>query len=481
MDFKTNKIRKKKVVKFRPTAASERSENQEFTLSHEAGKKIKISLGIFSSIAIIILLMIGVVKAVSSIDIGIFLQIAGDELETDAYNHTNFLLLGHGGGQHDGANLTDTIIVASLDRENKLVSMISIPRDLWIKDDLIGSGKINQNYQIALNYYGSSKEGLEHMKSKVENLMGIPIHYWAKINFQGFEDLIDALGGVTVNVEKPINDPFYPKDGTVEYEPFYLQAGTQILDGDTALKYARSRHTTSDFDRANRQQQILYAIKQKALETEVIFNAGKITDVLNVLKNNIETNITIKEILTLGAIAKDLTPEQISQRLIHDDPTQCGGLLYTPERQYYNNQFVLVPAGGVEFVHMYADLNFSHPLAGIENSKIHVLNGTPLAGIAGEAKQILNRFCFDVIRFGNARDTALNQTTYYYRDPENRPAALDFLQKIIPGEESTEVPSDYLEYIQAADIIIEIGQDYVNSSDYLEDPFYYLIQLYGSL
>lgn len=471
MDFKTRKIKHKKVIKYRPTPAMR---VEEFSEEHfEKKRKFRISIGIFSSIAILLLILIGIVKAISSIDVGVLLQIAGDDLETDAYGHTNFLLLGHGGGDHDGADLMDTIIVASLDKESKLITMISIPRDLYVKDDVVGSAKINEYYYNAKKYYGSSTEGIEHFKTKVEGIAGVPIHYWAKVNFAGFKEIIDAIGGISVNVSSSIYDPYYPKDGTYEYETFSLQAGPQILDGETALKYARSRKTTSDFDRANRQQEVLYAIKQKALESEILFSADKINAIFDVLKNNIETNITIKEILTLGSIAKDVDRSQIEHRLIHDDPNQCGGFLYTPERKYYNGQFVLIPAGGLDFIHLYADLNFSYPQIAKENSRIQILNGTAGGGIAGEAKQILNRFCFNIVRFGNARSKEITQTTYYYNS-EQRPATLDFLEKMIPGLESKEIPPEYQEYMLDSDIILEIGQDYVDSENYYDDPFYYL-------
>lgn len=468
MNFKIKKIRK----------------TSEHPKKSPTGKKYKLSFGILGSILIIILLITGIVKAVSSIDLKFFLKIAGDELQKDAYEHTNFLILGTGGKNHEGSDLTDTIIVASLDEDNKLITMVSIPRDIYVKDAVIGNSKINEIYYNAKNYYKNSSEGLDRMKEKVEELMGIPIHYWVKVDFDGFKDLINALGGIDINVKKAIYDPYYPKDGTFLYEPFSIAAGEQHMDGATALKYARSRKTTSDFDRADRQQQIIYAIKEKALQTEIILNQDKIVEILNTLKENIETNIGVKELLTLGAIAQDYSSEKILHKLIHDDPTQCGGFLYTPERQYYNDMFVLIPAGGFDFMHLYSDLNFNFPKIATEQIRIHLLNGTKRGGVAGETKQILKRFCFDIVRFGNAQEQNITETTYYYQQKQNedgenidsRPEALAFLQKLIPGHESTQIPQKYLEagYFNEADIIIELGSNYVNSDKYLEDPFYSL-------
>lgn len=450
--------------------------------------KFKLPSPFFISIIIIVILVVGTVKALSTIKIGTLLKAAGTQLAADAYGHTNILLLGTGGEGHDGGDLTDTIIIASLDEETHNVSMVSIPRDLYIEDKTLGSSRINEIYFNAKNHFDSDIRGLNYFKDKVELITGIPIHYWIKIDFKGFKELVDALGGIDVTIKESIYDPTYPKDGTYLYEPFSISAGPQHLDGNTALKVARSRHSSSDFDRAERQQNIIYAIKEKALSLGTIFNAGKIQGILDALKNNIYTNITIDEILTLGSFAEDFSRENIKQHLVHDDPNSCGGFLYTPMREYYGGAFVLLPAGGFKMIQLYADLNFNFQNIPTETTKIHVLNGTKRGGVAGETKQILRRFCFDVVRFGNASDQYLPTTTYYYKqryDEENnpidsRPAALDFLQKIIPGKESTTIPEEYKEnnYLQEADLILEIGEDYTNSPNYMEDSFYSLPNLY---
>jgi len=439
-------------------------------------RHITISASLILSVAIILLLLSGIAKALSSIDFSVFLSLAGANLQTDSYGHTNFLLLGTGGENHDGGDLTDTIIVASLDQKSKLVTLVSIPRDLYLDDKKIGGSRINMVYYNAKNYFGSSAKGLEYLKSKVETTLGIPIHYWIKIDFAGFKDLVDALGGIDVDVKEAIVDPFYPKGETVFYETFSISTGPHHLDGDTALKYARSRETTSDFSRSDRQQQIIYAIKEQALKANVILSRDKIENLFNAVKNNVETNLQIKEMLTIGLSAKNFSSDQIVQRLVHDDPSRCGGFLYTPDRELYEGAFVLIPAGTPDQMQKYFDLNFNFPEVAHSETKIHVLNSTPRGGVAAETKQILRRMCFDINRFGNGRSKDIQKTTYFYKESENktRPIALDFLKKIIPGVESTEIPEEYLEYIDDTDIILELGTDYVNSPNYLEDEFYYL-------
>ena len=297
MDFKTRKIsnkEKKKLFKYKPRKVSTSST-----------KKVTVSASILGSLAVLFVLVFGIYKAISSVDISVFLEAAGEELQTDAFGHTNFLILGTGGFGHDGGDLTDAIIVASMDKELKTVSMLSIPRDLWVKDETVGNSKINEVYYNAKNHLGSSTQGIDYTKSRIEEMIGMPIHYWVKIDFKGFTEMIDAIGGVDVIVKERIYDPYYPKDGTYDYETFALDAGPQHLDGKTALKYARSRKTTSDFDRAERQQELLYAIKEQALNLEIITSPEKIKNILNTLKENIQTNITAQEILTLGGFAAD--------------------------------------------------------------------------------------------------------------------------------------------------------------------------------
>jgi LCP family protein required for cell wall assembly len=469
MDFNTNKIRKIRHESFSANAP------RKMNIRH-----VSVSISFLLSLAVIIFLSIGIAKAFKGIDFSAFLSLAGTELKEDSYGHTNFLILGIGGGEHEGADLTDTIIVASLDHETNNLTMLSIPRDLYVEDETVFDSRINEVYFRAKEYFKSSTKGVEYMKSKVEELVGVPIHYWVKVDFQGFKDMIDALGGIDIYVKEDIHDPFYPKDGTFLYEPFSLTKGQHHMDGELALKYARSRKTTSDFDRAERQQQIIYGIKEKGLSTSTFMSKNKIENVLETLKANIETNITVKEILTLGGIAANITQDKILHRLIHDDPGLCGGLLYTPEKESYNGMFVLIPAGGIEFLYKYADLNFNYPMVARENVTIQLLNGTPQGGVAAETKQVLRRFCFDITNFGNAKSKDLQQTTYYYRQKtdanrnviNSRPQALDYLEKIIPGKEETNIPIDYAN--SGADIIIEIGSDYVNSKNYIEDPFYSL-------
>lgn len=478
MDFRTRRIRYKRDNPILKKISGFFKGLYERIFSKSSGnKKGKGTTGLILAIIIIIVLFFyGCSVVVSRVGLINIIGIFGEHLKTDSYGNTNVLLLGTGGEGHDGADLTDTIIVASIDQSNQLVPMLSIPRDFYVNVDEIGGGvRINRVYELGKSKYGT-EGGIQLVEEIVEEITGVDIHYHVLINFSGFKDIVDSLGGVELYVDKAIYDPYYPLDGTIQYQTFSLPAGLQQLDGDTSLKYVRSRKTTSDFDRSKRQQKLLFAVKDKAMSKDILLNPGKIKDLYYSVDANIETNFSIRHIIELAKISKDFSKENIITRVMTDDPTSCGGFLYVPERDFFGGAYVLVPIGNdYDFIHQYVDLIFHYPEINKNPLQFQILNGTKTAGLAGEAKAILDRLCFDVIRFGNAQNQEIKETTLFYKAPETStetPEGLYFLKQIIPGEVSTQIPSIYLEsqYISEANIIIELGKDYAENKP--EDIFY---------
>ena len=483
MDFKTRRIRYKK------SSNIFRNIGRFFTnfygkifsrFSTNANKKKKITTGLFVAIiTVVILFFYGCEVIVSKIGVINIIGIFGEQLKTDSYGNTNVLLLGVGGEGHDGAYLTDTIIVASIDQSNKLVPMLSIPRDFYV--DVEGGTRINNLYELGKNKYGI-EGGLKLVEEAIEDMTGVDIQYHVLINFAGFKDMVDSLGGVEIYVDEAINDPYYPLDETIQYQTFSLPAGLQQMDGDTALKYARSRKTTSDFDRSKRQQKLLFAIKDKAMSKGVLLNPGKIKDLYSSVDANIETNFSIRNIIELAKISQDFNKDNIITKVMTDDPTSCGGFLYVPERDFFGGAYVLVPIGNnYDFIHQYVDLTFHYPEISKSPLKFQILNGTKTSGIAVETKAMLDRLCFDVVRFGNAQSQDIKKTTLFYKAPattgeesssDKTTEALTFLKQLIPGEISTQIPPKYYEsqYISEANVIIELGEDYIENRP--EDIFY---------
>jgi len=401
-------------------------------------------------------------------------------VETDNYGHTNILLLGIGGEGHDGEHLTDTMIVASIDHKNDMVPMLSIPRDLYVENEVVGWGsRLNGVYEFVLEETDSHERSIEELQGEIEAMLGIDIHYYAMIDFQGFEDIVDAVGGIDVSLDQDLYDPFYPAPpgSSSTYDPLFIPAGSNQLDGETALKYARSRQTTSDFDRARRQQEVITAIKDKALSLGFLLNPSKISNTYAAISDNFQTNLTMNEILNLAAKADDFDRESLVSEVVNDLAYETAGFLYTPDREEYGGAFVLIPyAGNFMELHKFAQLFFYHPDIYINQTKIEVLNGTTTSSLAGLTKMYLHRYGFNVSAYGNAAAKGLEDTKIYILNEEllKDDETVDLLPSLTFGEITTEIPYEYqsANWPTDADIIIELGEDFADYYDDNEDLFY---------
>lgn len=473
MDFKVRKIRREAK---RPKKNLLAFLNRVKTFKSPKPQKNKYTLHITTvtgSLMVIFVLVFGIYSVIKSLDFSSIVFSFGKTLLTDENGRTNILLIGSGGEGHDGANLTDTIIVASIDYENKVVPMISIPRDFYVISDEYGNQRINSVYDTFMRRDGK-RQGIQKLKEIVEGITGTDIQYYAFVNFQGFEDIVDAIGGVEVMVEDDIYDPYYPKGETIYFETFKLKAGLQLLDGETALKYARSRKTTSDFDRARRQQQLIYAIKDRAFSMAILTDPGKIKSVYDSVADSIDTNLSLAEILELAKLSKEFSKDNILPVVLNDDPSSCGGLLYTPAREYFDGASVLLPAGG-DYSHLHRIVNtvFNYTKTVSAQEEIQVLNGTKTPGLAGVTMNLLLRNCLNVTYYGNATNRALEQSTIYYKPgPEGEePATLALIKELVPVPVMAGIPPEYTESEKRQNtvIVIELGIDYLDIKP--EEPF----------
>lgn len=290
---------------------------------------------------------------------------------------TSILLMGKGGGNHDGPNLTDTIILATVNPEKNTVNLISIPRDLYVKS--MGR-KINAAFAI-----GEEKEGkgMLYAKSIVASVTGIKPDYVVIIDFSGFEKLIDLLGGIDVQVDNTLVDNAYPVEGkekelcgvtedgiasfsaqiasssATEYDLFpcrfevlEVDEGTQHMNGELALKFVRSRHALgsegSDFARSKRQQSVINAIREKVLSLGTLANPLKVVGIIGILKDNIATDIQEKEYDDFIKLAQKMKGAKIMNNALDTGEGERYGLLINPPLDdSVSFQWVLSPRVGV--------------------------------------------------------------------------------------------------------------------------------------
>jgi LCP family protein required for cell wall assembly len=252
--------------------------------------------------------------------------------ELEEANHVNILLLGTDGrDEEDGPPRTDLMMLLVLDRESEHATLISIPRDLWVPIPGYGEGKINTAY-----FLGSLEDrGAEVAKETVEDLVGMQVDHIVEVDFDGFRTLIDEMGGISVNVPEAIDDPLFP-DSNYGYMHLQIPAGPQQMNGETALQYARTRYGGVDQDRSARQQLVLMAIRDRALEPSVLAQAPRH---LRTVYRLVNSDLSLGDIFSLARFGRSLNRDSISMHTLNGDLTWSAytwngqdALMYDPEQ-----------------------------------------------------------------------------------------------------------------------------------------------------
>lgn len=387
---------------------------------------------------------------------GISSTIAGNnlgvtELKGEKDGRVNVVLLGVGVEGQSGVDLTDTIILASFDTKNKAVSMISIPRDLYVKIPEEGYEKINAVYSTG-NKGDYECGGGALIKDTISNITGLPIHYYVAIDFDAFKEIVDTLDGVDIQVEKSIYDYEYPSKNERGIEPFIIEKGDYHMDGALALKYVRSRKSTSDFDRARRQQQVIMAIKNKAFEKQIITNPKKVYDLYNTMQKHVKTDLQLPEIGRVVELSKEFNLDNISTTVLDDS---ADGLLYSDN---VNGMYVLKPNNNnyteiQKYIQFF--LNNAQQIKK-ENAKVEVLNGAGYENLAADIAEQLKKFGINVINVGSADSYSYNETTIYDRTEGKAPGTVSFLVNQLSAQVSNIKKNNESE----PDITIIIGKNY---------------------
>lgn len=367
----------------------------------------------------------------------------------------NLLLLGVGGPGHIGPYLSDTIMLLSLKPSTNEAAVISIPRDLYVPIPGFGKRKINNAYAFGFAETQDSETGASLAKSAIEDIFAVPVHYYVVVDFQGVEDLVDAVGGLDIYVEKDLYDESFPTDDfgvtTIAFEK-----GWHKLDGEEALQYARSRQSTSDFDRAKRQQQILVASKNKILNYENLFRPDRVSKLLKVLDNNLATDLEVWQIVQLAKIAKSIKSKNIIHKVLDNGPY---GVL--TEIISEDGAFLLFPrSGDWQELQNIARNIFDLNEAAEERARIIVQNGTKTPSLASNLAASLSASGFNIAGVENALEQNEEKTFIYDLSQGRMPKTLQALQKELSVSAiPSYVPLVFQGREGEVDVVVVLGED----------------------
>jgi len=408
--------------------------------------------------------------------------ITKDEINLKSINdRINILLLGIAGKGRSGTNLTDTIILMSLNVKTGQVALISIPRDLYVTiPEMKIQTKINSAYQIGIKNNANDKsEGASTIISTVEDILDEKINYFVVLNYAGFEKIIDSIGGINIMNERDIYDSRYPGPN-YSYETFELKKGFHHLDGATALKYARERHSDpeGDFGRAKRQQQVMQSTKNRIFSAETLLNVFSLNKIFDALGENIVTNISSEEIKSFYNLSKKLDTQNINNVVI--DAWNKDSFLKV-SHVYYGDirAFVLVPRVGSyseiqELTEHIFDLNkIKRRKEEItkENASIGIINQSGDNEIIGKIKKLLNeRFDYKNVSILQNNETPLSEkTSVYDQNDGSKPFTLDEIATRLPAKVSYERFPLSVKNLGNYDLIIIIGKDLISKYNMEED------------
>lgn len=389
-----------------------------------------------------------------------------ESLKTEGDGRINFLILGKGGPeQTDGPDLTDTIIVASLDPCNKDAGLLSIPRDLAVKMQSGETTKINSVYALTKMSAKAKKQsdedaekaGIDAIENTVENVTGLTINRYVMLDFTAFEQAIDAVGGITIDVKKPVFERMRLKG-----KPYTLdvKTGPQEFNGLRALAYSRSRYTSErgDFDRSERQREIIVALKDKVFSAGTFSNPVKISQLIDAFGTRVRTNIGgTDEIRRLYTIGQDVGSSSIASVSLVDEPN----VLIASGGANLGIGSAQVPKEGLykyDAIRSFVRNTFKDSFIRKENAGIIVLNGTTISGTAKTRGDVLKSFGYNVIEVGDAPDKNNPTTIIVDLKKKDTKYTKHYLEQRFKTSVTTKLP-DGITPPENADFVIIIGQN----------------------
>jgi LCP family protein required for cell wall assembly len=392
-------------------------------------------------------------------------------LKGEGDGRVNILLLGKGGPGHDGPDLTDTILIASIDPINKDAALLSLPRDLYVQNPDGYQMKINTVYPTAKNQIlngpkidqqsqKAEEAGMKAIESVVKNVTGIPIHYHAMVDFTGFKKAIDAVGGITIDVKKDLYD--YNVAWENNNSPLIAAKGVQKFDGKKALLYARSRYGSArgDFDRNERQREVILALRDKVLSAGTFSNPVRISQLLDAFGNHVRVNMTLDEMNRLYEIGREIDSTKVTSVGLADPPN----ILVKTANQ--GGISIVVPKAGMfqwAEIQKFVRNKLKDGYIRSENPAIMVLNGTNVAGLATKKADDLKSYGYNIIKVDTAPTTAYAKTILVDLRNGEKKYTKRYLEQRFNTSAVTSLPDTKI-VPGVADFVIILGQNESNSN-----------------
>ncbi len=388
-------------------------------------------------------------------------------LKGEGDGRVNVLMMGIGGAEHDGGDLTDTLMIVSVDPVNNQAILFSVPRDLWVKmpnNYIANYQKINAAYESGkYKYLGSTDQSNENRKaieagfaaadSTVERVMGVPIHYNALVNFRAFRQAVDTVGGVTIDAPEQLYDPTMAWENG--WSPILAKKGTNTFDGKHALNYVRSRETSSDFARSQRQRAVMLALKDKVLDLGTLSNPVKMSNLLNAFGDNVQTDISLTDMQRMVAIMKKIPTSSVQSVGLTDD----GNNYITTGN--VNGLSVVQPRAGLEDyseIQAFVRSKLKDGYIAQENAKVSILNGTFTPGLATDKADELKSYGYNVITVDNAPTDDYGTTKIIDLSGGKKKYTINYLKKRFNvNSVSNKLPESIVQ--GTAEIVIILGQD----------------------
>jgi len=399
---------------------------------------------------------------------------SGDrKLAGEDNDRVNILIMGIGGAGHDGPDLTDSVILASLKPSTGKVAMLSIPRDLWIDTADYGPVKLN-----SIDAYAEAKtkdSGPAAEAAALSTVLNEPINYWARIDFSGFQKMIDAIGGVDVTVDRSFTDSTFPVSDTSDLvRTVSFSAGTQHMDGKKALDFARSRHGSngegSDFARSKRQEKIILAVREKLLKAGTLLNPFTMDSLYQTVKGSLLTNLQTWEAIRLAQSVSGIKTTDISlsvmsdQNVLVDGRNSDGSFILTPKDGDWSNVAAFAANVFVSSAAATAPANLNDDntavvaAAPIVPITIEVQNGTSVAGLAQHTASALTAAGFIVSKIGNAPSRTYDRSVIYDLTKGVNANAVAKLRTLVNANIATDLPVS-ITPPSGADFLIILGKN----------------------